>query len=184
MAFLATIGAIILIFVTPHLPGGERIGDRLQTFTNLEEDQSVTARISITENLIESIAEQPLGAGIGFKSAGKVGGESVGIVAVDNGYADLFLTLGPLGGLAFLGGLLMLARQLKAARTRARRTPGQGNAHLLPPLAMACMVSLAAATVLAFCFAGETAVWLWLTVGLASGVHGFPGPTRSVANRE
>lgn len=167
VAAVALLAGVILIFVTPHLPGGERIGDRLQTFQELDEDQSVNARISITTNLMSEIAAQPLGAGIGFKTAGKISGDSVGLVAVDNGYGDLFLTLGPLGGLAFLGGLLLIVGQLRVARQATLCMPARRDGRLLAPLAMASIMAAGVMTVLVFSFAGNSGIWIWLSTGLA-----------------
>ena len=170
VAFVAVLAGLVLFFAVPHLPGGDRIGKRLQTFQNLESDGSANARVNITRDLVVGVARNPLGTGIGFKTAGKVAGESDNIAPVDNGYGDVLLTLGPLGGLTFFGGMLLLVRRLR----HTRRRKGGRRALLLAPLALATLTATGMMNILAFSFGEISGAWCWLTVGLALGVAAAP----------
>ncbi len=162
---LAAVCGVILVAVTPLLPGGDRITSRMQTFGELENDGSFRSRVSITLSLAEEILSEPIGRGIGFKTAGKVSGDSVSLTAIDNGYGDLFLSLGLLGGAAYALGVLLIAVQVSPWGPRSRVTSDRAT---LSGLAVAYFVATAAGTFSAFVLTAAAGTWTWLVLGLAA----------------
>ena len=98
--------AVCVVPLTTIEPFSETINSRLQSFSNLEEDNSAQVRAKIYEDGLSRALSNGLGNGIGntfVVTDGKL--ESV---VIDSGILDMFSTLGWLGAIPYLGGLLLL----------------------------------------------------------------------------
>ena len=104
VAVTAVVALAVLLLALPYLPQGDRIARRFVTLSDLKHDDSYNVRAATTADLAEQILRTPLGLGLGYKTKSKLEGASNNIVPVDNGYADLFVTLGWVGGGAYLLG--------------------------------------------------------------------------------
>lgn len=84
--------------------------ERFSLGADLASDESFNARLAQYENLVIWLADQPEGRGFGWRSFGD------GIFFIlDSGLIDSFLSLGIVGGMAYLGGVAALL--LAALRT-------------------------------------------------------------------
>jgi hypothetical protein len=103
---LVLIGLVLALCVLPLTqiePFAEVIGNRLGTLQNLDTDTSAQARSDIYAGGLTAALSNFLGSGIGNTFGG-------GLIkaSVDSGVIDLFNTLGLLGGLPYLLGLLLI----------------------------------------------------------------------------
>ena len=88
-------------------PFSKTINDRLQSFTNLEHDDSAIVRQRIYEEGLQSALTNGLGNGIGNTFIVNEKGVLVPIV-IDSGILDSFFTLGWFGAVMYLGGMILL----------------------------------------------------------------------------
>lgn len=172
MAASALIAGMVLMLAVPLLPGGERIIQRATTFGDLQNDSSYQARSALAAGFIDQVTDAPLGVGIGFQTASKVGGKSTNVEAFDNGYANVVVTLGFAGASALLLGMAMLFRGLTHVQHR-------NSDATFAALARAVFVTLALSTVAAISFIGLPGVWLWWTLGLAAAPAELPRVSRA-----
>ncbi|VVM35128.1 O-antigen ligase family protein [Terribacillus sp. AE2B 122] len=96
---MATMGAFLFL-VVPHLPGGDIIASRANSFQSLGQDTSFNARISFLQSTLQNaIASNPLGYGLGGTGVGtKLGSDGGGTSVFDNGYLDIIYTFGVVFG--------------------------------------------------------------------------------------
>ena len=87
-------------------PFATTITTRLQTLSNLENDDSANVRKGIYERGLNSALTNGLGNGIGNTFIVKDG--KLEPVVIDSGILDMFFTLGWFGAVLYLGGLLLL----------------------------------------------------------------------------
>lgn len=173
---LLAFAGCVTILALPFLPGSQRVTDRFGTFGKLEEDRSLQVRISTGNEMISTLLDNPLGAGIGYKTAGKISGSSKKIMAVDNGIGDLALTLSVPGAVAWLSGLAGLFNLLR--RRIANRMSESDEYICRVALALTAASSIALGS--AFSFAGVTGILTWFTIGLANnGASASPATRRS-----
>jgi hypothetical protein len=99
--------AICVVPLSTMEPFSEAINDRLQSFTNLENDNSAQIRQKIYEDGLNSALSNGLGNGIGNTFIIDKDGKLVSIV-IDSGILDTFFTLGWFGAIPYIGGLIML----------------------------------------------------------------------------
>jgi len=104
---------------------------------------------------------------MGFKTAAKLAGQSTMVVAIDNGYGDLISTLGILGGVAFLIGLLQMSLPFFRIDSHSPVDSASGL-WILRPLAATMLAMLLLANCAVFSMLGVTGIWCWFFMGLAS----------------
>ena len=100
---------VLAVCITPLTqiePFASDIQSRLETFTNVSEDSSFQARADTYAANIGLALSEGLGQGLG--GTFRVVDGRAERVALDSGILDIFFTLGWLGAIPYLGGLLML----------------------------------------------------------------------------
>jgi hypothetical protein len=102
--------AVCVIPLTTIEPFSQTIATRLQTFSDLEEDDSATVRKQIYENGLGRALSNGLGNGIGNTFV-VIDGKLEPIV-IDSGILEIFFTLGWFGALPYLGGIVLLCFNL------------------------------------------------------------------------
>ncbi|AKG23263.1 glucose-6-phosphate isomerase [Calothrix sp. 336/3] len=109
MRLIVTVVAlgICVIPLTTIEPFSDVIGKRLQTFTNLEDDSSATARQDIYADGLSKALSNYLGNGVGNTFTVNEKGILVPIV-IDSGFLDTFFTLGWFGAIFYLSALMTL----------------------------------------------------------------------------
>lgn len=164
MKIILTLAAVTIAtsLALPLLPNAEKVTDRVGTLSNLEEDGSFNARISLALYALPEIIKRPLGMGFGSigQSSSKLGdGEGfAGLGSVDNGYLGTFATYGLIGGMLFF-------RAIGVYYTRIRRIPQADNPYV--PLALSTILQLLAGFLFGGGLEGLSAVIFWLFTGLA-----------------
>jgi O-antigen ligase len=154
----------IFCFAVQFLPHADTIIERASTFGDLANDDSYNGRKFTTQAMLDEIIDRPWGRGMGFKTAGKLSGQSTMVTPIDNGYGDLVWTLGLLGGAAYLAGIAHISVSLfRRSAFRAGST-----LRLIRLLAGTVLLMLMLANCAALSMLGITGVWLWFYVGLAS----------------
>jgi putative inorganic carbon (HCO3(-)) transporter len=152
----------IVVAIAMMLPGGDLVSDRLQSFGNLEQDNSLRTRLRIVSELVDSVAAHPFGEGIGYMSASRISGGGGKVTGLDNGFGAVAYSLGLPGAMFWFVGIACLAAAL---RTKVLRTSGVHR-----QIAVASLVQLAmsfASLASAFFMGGEMGIVMWLTMGLA-----------------
>lgn len=99
--------ALCVVPLTTMEPFAEVINTRLQTLTSLENDNSANVRKKIYEDGFNSAITNYLGNGIGNTFIVDDDGKIVPVV-IDSGILETFFTIGWLGAIPYLGGILML----------------------------------------------------------------------------
>lgn len=116
--------AVLAIPLTTLEPFSERINQRVETFSNLEEDRSFQARQSIYGDGLNSALTNFLGEGMG-------GG------AGDSGLLSTLLTLGLLGTIFYCGGMLLMIFSLfQGSETRLDQFASTARAIVVSVFAM------------------------------------------------
>jgi phage tail protein X len=161
MRLLVTI-LIMAVCVVPLVtiePFATTINTRLQTFSNLEEDDSAKVRKEIYEKGLNSALTNGLGNGIGNTFIVKEG--KLEPVVIDSGILDMFFTLGWFGAVFYLGGLLLLLYNL-FQYSEFRFDPFMAAARAI---SIACFMTLpGGSTMLAF---GGIVLWGFLGIAIA-----------------
>jgi O-antigen ligase len=119
----AMLGLLVLAvaFLT-STPLGSRIERRLESFTMLGEDRSLAAREASSAVVLELILNEPLGRGLGATgSARRLATSST--ITFDNGFLNVFFSLGWAGGLLYLAGTAVLLVGLLRRRFEPRSDP-------------------------------------------------------------
>ncbi len=100
--------AICVVPLSTMEPFGDTISDRLETFTNLENDNSAQVRQKIYEEGLNSAMSNVLGNGVGNTFVfDETEGKWITIV-IDSGILDTFFTLGWIGAIPYVAGLFLL----------------------------------------------------------------------------
>lgn len=99
--------AICVLPLTMIEPFNEVISDRLESFTNIQNDSSYEARAETYSKNLGIALSGLLGKGLGSTWVVQPNGQ-LERVALDSGILDTFFTLGWFGGLPYLGGAIML----------------------------------------------------------------------------
>jgi hypothetical protein len=103
-------------------PLGGRVERRLESFTSLAQDRSLAAREASSGVVLGLILAEPLGRGLGVTgSARRLATSST--MTFDNGYLNVFVSLGWAGGLLYLAGTAVLLVGLLQERTEPRDDP-------------------------------------------------------------
>ncbi|MBD2610290.1 MAG: O-antigen ligase domain-containing protein [Nostoc sp. ZfuVER08] len=100
--------AICVVPLTTIEPISEVVSERLQTFSNLEEDNSFRDRSESYDKNLSLALSNALGNGLGniWKVNEKTG--QIEVVVIDSGILDMFFTLGWFGAIFYMGGLILL----------------------------------------------------------------------------
>lgn len=106
---------VVMFFVVVPLanidPFSEIIGDRLETFLYIQQDTSYLARGQTYERHLGIAMTNFIGQGLGSTFFILPNGQ-LQRIAFDSGFLDLFYTLGWLGGLPYLLGILLISLSL------------------------------------------------------------------------
>jgi hypothetical protein len=110
--------AVCVVPLSTMEPFSDIIGTRMQTFTNLEKDNSANVRQEIyKENLGRALASG-LGSGLGNVWVVKDNGQ-VEVLVIDSGVIEILMTLGWFGAIPYLSGIfLILFRLFKSSESR------------------------------------------------------------------
>ncbi len=108
---LIAIILIMLMCVVPLTniePISDVVTERLESFSNLEQDTSVRERSESYDRNLTLALSNVFGTGLGniWKVNEKTG--QIEVVVLDSGILDMFFTLGWLGAIPYLGGLIMI----------------------------------------------------------------------------
>ncbi|MEM7770021.1 MAG: O-antigen ligase family protein [Cyanobacteria bacterium P01_A01_bin.37] len=99
--------ALCVVPLTLIEPFNEVIVDRLESFTNIQNDSSYEARAETYSDNLDLALSGFLGQGLGSTWIIKPNGQPQRI-ALDSGILDTFFTLGWFGGVPYIGGMMML----------------------------------------------------------------------------
>ena len=99
--------ALCVIPLSTMEPFASAINTRLQTFSNLEKDDSAQIRQKIYEDGLNNALSNGLGNGIGNTFVVNDKGVLESLV-IDSGILDIFFTLGWFGAVFYVGGLILL----------------------------------------------------------------------------
>lgn len=152
---------VIGLTALPFIPGGDRISDRIQTFSDLSNDRSLQARNDIYQSMLLSILSNPLGRGMGFKTAGRVS-DGEALYVIDNGFGELGVTLGIPGMIVWSAGVLQL--MIIVSNRLAHR---KGNARYFPEAGIAVLCASWFAMPAVFSFSGLGGVLTWFYAGIS-----------------
>ena len=93
-------------------PFASKIGDRFQTFTNIEQDSSFKARQSNYEENLQFALSQFQGTGLGYTLSFNDDEGDFEAIVIDSGILELFSTFGWVGALFYLVGLILTVRDI------------------------------------------------------------------------
>ncbi|MEI6070160.1 MAG: O-antigen ligase family protein [Verrucomicrobiae bacterium] len=113
---LLCVAAMVGNFALGRMPGREKISERLQTIGSITEDGSFRGRIEIAGYGITSLLSNPIGNGLGATGlAGRVntGAMDAGGTIGDNGYFEILLSFGVIGGGIFFYALWLIWKQVR-----------------------------------------------------------------------
>jgi len=97
-------------------PSSGKVGERMQTIGSITEDGSFKGRIAIASYGIVTLLKNPIGNGLGSTGlAGRVntGELDAGGTIGDNGYLEILLSLGVLGGACFFYAFYLIWKQVR-----------------------------------------------------------------------
>lgn len=100
--------AIVVVPLTQIEPFATVIGDRLASFSEIEDNDSYQTRIKGYNELINAATTEFMGKGLGTK----LSSETSNLAAFDNGFLVMVFTLGWLGTIPYLAGVFLLFFQL------------------------------------------------------------------------
>ena len=104
-------GVLALAMFFAYSTSTEQLANRLNTFSNLKQDESYDERLSGSQRALEHALRRPFGGGLGyldsaFYTSEDAGGSDLG--AHDNGLFEFLVTLGMPGCIFYWAGLLLL----------------------------------------------------------------------------
>jgi hypothetical protein len=107
------VGSVALIFIVTSVPQiNEAVTQRVDTFQDLQQDGSLLEREEEATRMLTLIAENPLGVGVGTLGRGTVAAGSGQILftgPIDDGFLEIFGSLGWLFGFLYCGALFGMA---------------------------------------------------------------------------
>jgi hypothetical protein len=169
----------VLLAVVPYLPGGQVVGERLQTLSSgrLSDDQSFKDRQELLSTVVPEIRENPFGSGMGAvgQSAkienGVTGGKYFDF---DNGLLAILVTFGVVGSVPFFAGLYLVASMASVAR-RVSLT------HTHARLALATFAAALFYLMSFNLFVGVTAAVIWYVFGTSLGQIPEAPPVKEIS---
>jgi hypothetical protein len=107
------VGSVVLVAVVTSVPQiNETITQRVDTFQDLQQDGSLLEREEEASRMLTLIADNPFGVGVGTLGRGTVAAESGQILftgPIDDGFLEIFGSLGWLFGFLYCGALFGMA---------------------------------------------------------------------------
>ena len=99
--------SICIVPLTTIEPISDVVSDRLETFSNLQEDTSFRDRSATYNRNLNLALSTGLGNGLGnvWKQNEETG--QIEVIVIDSGILDMFFTLGWFGAIPYLGGLML-----------------------------------------------------------------------------
>ena len=163
LAILAA-GVVLCIPLFVFAPNTERVANRAESLTNLDDDNSMQARMHLYEQGTLNAVLNPLGIGIGSLGTAarlQAGGDELtsGALVFDSGVLAIPLTLGWPGTTLYLGGLIWML--LMALRI----TPS--NADQFAVIGVAIVIAFMAMMVFSNQLKGVSGMMVWSFLGLA-----------------
>ncbi|AFZ34373.1 hypothetical protein Sta7437_0782 [Stanieria cyanosphaera PCC 7437] len=105
------LGLCVLPLATVE-PFASKISDRVQTLTNIKKDNSFRARQNRYEENLQASLSQFQGTGLGHTWSFNESKNGLSVTVIDSGVLDLFSTLGWVGAIPYLGGLILMIANL------------------------------------------------------------------------
>ncbi len=145
-------------------PFASAINTRLQTFSNLEKDDSTQVRQKIYEEGLNSALSNGLGNGIGNTFVVNEDGILVSLV-IDSGILDIFFTLGWFGAIFYVGALiLLLLKVLQALEFRYDSFMAAARA-----IGISCLMGMPIFSIML----GSSGMFLWGFLAIALAGHKY-----------
>lgn len=156
-------------FTSPWVtPAGENsIAERFLSFTQLDRDASVNARVASTTNLLSDAITYPMGEGLGIIGpATQLTSFTESINAIDGGLQARFAEMGFVGFIGYIATLLLALTFLLARWRQASRSGDQTESDALAAL-LAVQVILIVLDFSIDSHIGLLGALFWLTVGIS-----------------
>jgi hypothetical protein len=158
------VGLVLIVPFLQYGPIAEDVGDRAETLTALGQDNSFGDRVAFFKVAAGWVLSNPVGAGLGSTGRGAKLNDS-GLVSFDSGILAIPFTLGWLGALLYISGLVLLLIPLLKV-----------DARTLDPFALACaavVVAFLAQLLFANSFTDLKGIvfWTFVGLGLAARLH-------------
>ena len=118
MAVALIAAGMILASASPDV--SDKVGKRLATLHDLQNDDSAIVRARIWKNTPSMLAEHPLGLGIGALGRGAVVSAEKDLVSIDFGPLAIYLSLGWIAGTIYIIGLFVAMAQAVIGAAKAR----------------------------------------------------------------
>lgn len=165
---------MMLAFSTAFLPSEamEKFNARIETFRNIEGDNSYSSRVMQVQSAQNSGIMDPMGIGFGSIGTAARVGESGGKAHFDNGFLALAVTFGWIGSFVYFAGFF---GSLLYALTRKSRLPADAILFLCAATAMF------ASNVFENSMSDFRGILLWISVGAAIAVM---APNSSQATKQ
>jgi hypothetical protein len=156
--------ALCVLPLTTMEPFASTISDRIETFTNLENDSSAKIRQQIYEDGLNAALTNALGNGIGNTFIVNEEGVLEPIV-VDSGVLDSFFTLGWFGAVMYLGGMILLIfKILQSSEFRSDSFMAATRA-----IALACILAMPGFSIML----GFSGMFIWGFLGITFAAHKY-----------
>lgn len=173
------VGSAVVVAVVVSVPEiNEAITQRIATFQNLEQDGSLLEREEEAGRMLTLIADNPLGVGVGTLGRGTIAADSGQILfrgPIDDGFLELFGSLGWIAGILYCVALFGMAAQC------FRRAPGFAQQLMVTRAAGIAALAGMPFTNIAV---SVTGVMMWTMFALASAMVSAAAPrvqTRPIA---
>jgi hypothetical protein len=164
IALTALVVAAAAWFGMDHVPGNERLSERLQTLGSIRDDGSYRARIEIMSSGPGAFLANPFGNGLGAAGLGtrvNTGTQQTTTTFGDASYFQILLVYGVIGTTLLLRGLYLAWKRIAISY----RVPTLRNDHVL--LSRALLIAMIPACWVGDVLTGFSIFWLALGCGLA-----------------
>ena len=148
--------AIVVVPLTSIEPFATVIGDRVASFSEVEDNDSYQTRVQGYNELIDAAATEFIGKGLGTKLESKTSN----LAAFDNGFLVMVFTLGWFGTISYLTGVFLLVFQLVQSSV-ASADPFASAARAIGISTFFGQIGFNPVTV------GEFAMSVWVFIGFA-----------------
>ena len=155
-SFIILVACIVLIAATE--PFSSIILDRVETLGSIQQDGSYQARVEEYLKILDASLFEFVGNGLGYERDGLR-------VGFDSGILDLFVLLGWIGTLPYLGGLLLMLLQLPQFVQRHFDT--------VAVAALSISLGVFSQVILGNVFIGINGIFLWGFLGLLVCAHRY-----------
>jgi len=138
---------------------------RLNTLTNLRNDNSFVKRVAFSQQTASNIVESAEGSGLGSTGGAIKLNSGQGVRSLDNGFLEVFYIFGWPGGTMFFLGISGLV--LQSFRFAEARNDSFSNAVRASAAALVSILPVGDV------FTGPTGLLIWSMIGLGIGAHAF-----------